>query len=897
MAAESIREPVEQRALLYEDDRVRSERVTDADQTVVTLKIKASEDFGSGRPRAVEKQYITLHDRFNTATVFTRGVEGGRKTSDATLSYEVSKDSALSYISNTTALQLMRMADVLIASETANKHLLLYGPTSTGKTSLAVTLAYLADKPLVEFNFNEDTTASSMYWRETVRTDDQGKRVTMRIPSVLVEAMKQGTWFLGNEINTVEQDLMSVIMQAIDTGELILSGGQRGNEKIKVHPDFRFIGTMNQDYQGTVELNKAFERRLTLMELKPLPWEEVKEIVGRKFFGRQTESKPHYQEIVRIMADEFFLLLQKNISDKAGQLAIVLPIENFFTIRKLEDYLRIWTGTDLGLEEISQVFLDDLLESIKAKNYRADIEIVIDDFLNEDIGRGKKRKDQFTQWDRAKNKVIEDEIKALKPWTTINRAATHGVALTKEDLADLHIILPTRPKAVENQRFKPKDQIIVLPDTDKTYLVYTQAFSKAGRFAGQGRFAVYQLIENKEQIASSLKDGGVDSEVLDKGLDFYLLNQTKFLSAYIDFLFTKPEGVDLIGFIKDRLPSGDLNKFLESLGDEDKQTQVLSQLCRASAKKVAGEEKKLVIQELESKYGIDVMHPPETKPEDLRIMEILTKSTYLNLRKIMSILASGNFLLLTGSSGLGKSSLVRTAAYMCNQPLVEFSTTGEDSWRTLGEAQRIDSQGMSVDERIVVECARRGVWLLMNEANMLYPGVQAVFNQLKDGRAITLKDGAQVPIDKNFRLIITSNVDEKGQKQFAGTKPWNEAFRNRLVGFEIRPVEPEEEVNLIGHYLPELYEDTQLYNKVLTWAEQINREVYNRSVETSIRIPVDWRKIRLLTYEIIHLAGNSSSINEFWQKLQKMYMSLTDSEQKHLIAVLPRILRNDLDLL
>ena len=135
---------------------------------------------------------------------------------------------------------------------------LLVGPTGCGKTTLAKTYCYLANQPCAELSFSGDTTLTDFYTSvEVVR--DAGGQSTVTVPGPAVDAMLRGKKLLLNELNMLSPDILSVFTQAMDTGRLLVSGTERGNVEIAVHPQFGILGTANPGYVGTLQLGRAME--------------------------------------------------------------------------------------------------------------------------------------------------------------------------------------------------------------------------------------------------------------------------------------------------------------------------------------------------------------------------------------------------------------------------------------------------------------------------------------------------------------------------------------------------------------------------------------------------------------------------------------------------------------
>jgi len=195
-----------------------------------------------------------------------------------------SEGEIFAYLSPTMARVLDRIAAVDGALGFRG-FVLLVGPTGCGKTTLAKTYCYLANQPCAELSFSGDTTLTDFYTSvEVVRVGDGQSTVT--VPGPAVEAMLRGKKLLLNELNMLSPDILSVFTQAMDTGCLVISGTERGNVEIEVHPQFGILGTANPSYVGTLQLGRAMERRfgrgLGYVEMSFLPPEEEAVAVERE---------------------------------------------------------------------------------------------------------------------------------------------------------------------------------------------------------------------------------------------------------------------------------------------------------------------------------------------------------------------------------------------------------------------------------------------------------------------------------------------------------------------------------------------------------------------------------------------------------------------------------------
>ena len=159
---------------------------------------------------------------------------------------------------------------------------------------MAKTYCYLANQPCTELSFSGDTALSDFFTAVELVRDDHTRQSTLTVPGPAVDAMLRGKKLIVNEINMFPQDLLTVFAQAMDTGRAVLSGTERGNVEVEVHPDFGIIATANPNYVGTVELGRAMERRfgrgLGVIEMDYLPPDEEADAIGHD--SRANRSSP-----------------------------------------------------------------------------------------------------------------------------------------------------------------------------------------------------------------------------------------------------------------------------------------------------------------------------------------------------------------------------------------------------------------------------------------------------------------------------------------------------------------------------------------------------------------------------------------------------------------------------
>ena len=134
-----------------------------------------------------------------------------------------------------------------------NRPVFLRGPTGTGKSALARTVAHLWNLPTVEFAFTGETAKSDL---TAVRQLHHG--ATRWSLQAFLEAVQSGYLVIVNEYNTAYPDVHSIINGLFDKAGLVtLPDGS----EIRAHPDFRLIATGFPDGPGVKPLNEGVENR------------------------------------------------------------------------------------------------------------------------------------------------------------------------------------------------------------------------------------------------------------------------------------------------------------------------------------------------------------------------------------------------------------------------------------------------------------------------------------------------------------------------------------------------------------------------------------------------------------------------------------------------------------
>lgn len=129
-------------------------------------------------------------------------------------------------------------------------HVIYKGPAGAGKTVLAETVSSILNMPLYTMNGSVDTDADSI-----IGSKEASNGSTYSVDGLILKAMRYAGIFYADEVNFTLPEILSVVNASLDHRKEIYNPNT--HETVFGHENFRFIGAMNEGYQGTRDLNEA----------------------------------------------------------------------------------------------------------------------------------------------------------------------------------------------------------------------------------------------------------------------------------------------------------------------------------------------------------------------------------------------------------------------------------------------------------------------------------------------------------------------------------------------------------------------------------------------------------------------------------------------------------------
>ncbi|MBS4194391.1 ATP-binding protein [Lederbergia citri] len=167
------------------------------------------------------------------------------------------------------------LTDAIIALS-LGKNVLLKGPTGSGKTKLAETLANIFKQPMHSINCSVDMDAESLLGFKTIGQEN-GQNTIEFVPGPVVKAMNQGHLLYIDEINMAKPETLPILNSVLDYRRMVFNPFTGTVENAKNH--FGVIAAINEGYIGTVPLNEALKNRFVVIEVPYVQGDVLKEVL------------------------------------------------------------------------------------------------------------------------------------------------------------------------------------------------------------------------------------------------------------------------------------------------------------------------------------------------------------------------------------------------------------------------------------------------------------------------------------------------------------------------------------------------------------------------------------------------------------------------------------------
>lgn len=239
------------------------------------------------------------------------------------------------------------------------------------------------------------------------------------------------------------------------------------------------------------------------------------------------------------------------------------------------------------------------------------------------------------------------------------------------------------------------------------------------------------------------------------------------------------------------------------------------------------------------------------------------------LRDLTMFWYSGHHaLLLEGDPSAGKTSLIEQWHARLNVPLYKVSCSpNTEAWQLYGQLlPRLDGQGLVWHDGPVLKACRGIGSLLLDEGNLLDPGVGSSMNMILEGYSITIPEtGEVVTPPRSLRFFATQNpVDSKAI--VAGRNVQDVAFEDRWSYMYVDYLDAPTEKAMIARRLKSAGIDegraTQTAQIVVEVGQSVRESFRNDAPEIdkplSTRVLMRWAKYTFMYSAVLKARGKSS---------------------------------------
>lgn len=150
-------------------------------------------------------------------------------------------------------------------------NVVLKGPPGVGKSFLARYLCAQTNRPLYRITLSETTYREDLLGHLHLVSSSDGETITQWVDGPLTRAVREGGVLLLDEINAADANTVAALNSVMEQRATRSLTIPETGEQLTPHEEFRVIATANPGYQGTYELNDAFEDRFRHVKLEYLP--------------------------------------------------------------------------------------------------------------------------------------------------------------------------------------------------------------------------------------------------------------------------------------------------------------------------------------------------------------------------------------------------------------------------------------------------------------------------------------------------------------------------------------------------------------------------------------------------------------------------------------------------
>ncbi|MEX6014328.1 ATP-binding protein [Mammaliicoccus sciuri] len=208
-----------------------------------------------------------------------------------------------------------------------NKNILLKGPTGSGKTKLAETLARDLNKPMHSVNCSVDLDAESLLGFKTIETNEKGHQQIVFIDGPVIKAMKNGDILYIDEINMAKPETLPILNGVLDFRRSLTNPFT--GEVVQAKEGFSVVAAINVGYIGTLPMNEALKNRFVVLDIDYIDGETLKMIIKEQSALQDDEIM---DSIVQFNKDLRIMSSQGQISEESASIRALIDLADLATV-------------------------------------------------------------------------------------------------------------------------------------------------------------------------------------------------------------------------------------------------------------------------------------------------------------------------------------------------------------------------------------------------------------------------------------------------------------------------------------------------------------------------------------------------------------------------------------